>query len=257
MNYLITPNDRGTASEVVQFLEPTKLISYFPLSVSQATAAEKHDERLIGENFDFYNDLPNNDGTKSCSYLSLRIMDHFISDTYKKFEERKFVKDLQNIIEEFPKKFNPFQNVKSMPDVYDAYNLLSNNNLLKNKLEFIECFVNNYTIYSYELQKQFFRELESLKSTASSNSKSTFVVFHASIYVFAMSVFPPGELLVFKTHAINSALHGNGNGIVVNSTREYISEWVMQRLQDANVSRSSIPHMMIVKVLKNEQVKCW
>ena len=210
---------------------------------------------MIKENFDFYsdNDLPNNDGTNSCSYLSLGIIDHFISDTYRKFEERKFVNDVQNIIEEFPKKFNPFRDVKSMPDVYDAYNLLSNKNLLKNKFEFVECFVDNYTIYSYELQKRFFKELESLKSTATSNSKSTFAVFHASIYVLAMSVFPSGELLVFETHPINSALHGNGSGIIVNSTSEYdISEWVMQRLQNANVSHSSIPHMVIVKVLKNE-----
>ena len=249
------PNDRGTASEVVQLLEPTKLISYFPLSVSQATAVEKHDEKLIEENFDFYsnNDLPNNDGTNGCSYLSLGIIDHFISDTYRKFEERKFVNDVQNIIEEFPKKFNPFRDVKSMPDIYDAYNLLSNNNLLKNKFEFVECFVDNYTVYSYELQKRFFKELESLKSTATSNSKSTFAVFHASIYVFAMSAFPSGELLVLETHPINSALYGNGNGIIVNSTSEYdISEWVMQRLQNANVSHSSIPHMVTVKVLKNE-----
>ena len=213
------------------------------MSVSQATAVEKHDEKLIEGNFDFYSD---------CSYLCLGIIDHFISDTYRKFDERKFVNDVQNIIEEFPKKFNPFRNVKSMPDVYDAYNLLSNNNLLKNKFEFVECFVDNYTIYSYELQKRFFKELESLKSTATSNSKSTFAVFHASIYVFAMSASPSGELLVFETHPINSALHGNGNGIIVNSTSEYdISEWVMQRLQNANVSHSSIPHMVIVKVLKN------
>ena len=47
-----------------------------------------------------------------------------------------------------------------MLDVYDAYNLLSNNNLLKNKFEFIECFADNYTIYSCELQKRF---LESWK----------------------------------------------------------------------------------------------
>ena len=95
-----------------------------------------------------------------------------------------------------------------MPYVYDAYNLLSNNNLLKYKFEFVECFVDNYAIYSYELQKRFFRELESLKNTATSNSKSTFAVFHARIYVFAMSVFPSGELLVFETHPINSALRG-------------------------------------------------
>ena len=222
---------------------PKKLISFFPLSVSQATAVEKHDEKLIEGNFDFYSD---------CSYLCLGIIDHFISDTYRKFDERKFVNDVQNIIEEFPKKFNPFRDIKLMPDVYDAYNLLSNNNLLKNKFEFVECFVDNYTVYSYELQKRFFKELESLKSTATSNSKSTFAVLHASIYVFAMSAFPSGELLVFKTHPINSALHGNGNGIIVNSTSEYdISEWVMQRLQNANVSHSSIPHMVIVKVLKN------
>ena len=76
-------NDTGTASEVMQLLEPTKLISYFPLSVLQATAVEKHDEKLIEENFDFYSDsdLPNNDGTNSCSYLSLGIIDPFISDT--------------------------------------------------------------------------------------------------------------------------------------------------------------------------------
>ena len=81
-----------------------------------------------------------------------------------------------------------------------------------NKFEFVECFVENYTIYNYELQKRFFKELESLKSTATSNSKSTFAVFYASIYVFAMSAFPSGELLVSETHPINSALHGNGNG---------------------------------------------
>ena len=88
LNY--EPNDRGTASEVVQLLEPKKLISYFPLSVSQATAVEKHDEKLIKENFDFYsdNDLPNNDGRNSCSYLSLGIINHFISDTCRKFEQR-------------------------------------------------------------------------------------------------------------------------------------------------------------------------
>ena len=108
-----------------------------------------------------------------------------------------------------------------MPDVYDAYNLLSNNNLLKNKFEFVECFVDNYIIYGYELQKWFFRELESLKSTATSNCKSTFSVFHASIYVFAMSAFPSGVLLVLETHPINSALYGNGNGIIVNSTSEF------------------------------------
>ena len=239
----------------MQLLEQTKLISYFPLSVLKATAVEKHDEKLTEENFDFYSDsdLPNNDETNSCSYLSLGIIDHFISDTYRKFEERKFVNDVQNIIEEFPKKFNPFRDVKSVPDIYDAYNLLSNNNLLKNKFEFVECFVDNYTIYGCELQKRFFRELESLKSTATSNRKSTFSVFHASIYVFAMSTFPSGELLVLETHPINSALYGNGNGIIVNSTGKYdISEWVMQRLQNANVSHSSIPHMVIVKVLKNE-----
>ena len=103
------------------------------------------------------------------------------------------------------------------------------------------------------MQKRFFRELESLKSAATSNGKSTFAVFQASIYVFAISAFPSGELLVFETHPVNSVLHGNGNGIIINSTGEYdISEWVMQRLQNTNVGHSSIPHMVIVKILKNE-----
>ena len=93
---------------------PTKLLPKFPLSVSQAIAIEKHDEKLIEENFDSYsnNDLPSDDGTNSCSYLSLGIIDHFISDTYRKFEERNFVNSVQNIIDEFSKNFNPFHNVK-------------------------------------------------------------------------------------------------------------------------------------------------
>ena len=44
------PNGRGKASQVVQLINPTKLISYFPLLVLQATAVEEHDEKLIEEN---------------------------------------------------------------------------------------------------------------------------------------------------------------------------------------------------------------
>ena len=96
LNY--EPNDSGTTSKVVHLLEPMQLIPFFSFSVSQATPVEKHDKKLIEENLDFYsnNGLPNNDVVKSCSYLS----DHFISDTSKKFEERKFVNSVQNIIED-------------------------------------------------------------------------------------------------------------------------------------------------------------
>ena len=47
----------------MQLLEPTKLISYFALSVSQVAAVEKHDEKVIEGNFGFYsdNDRLNND----------------------------------------------------------------------------------------------------------------------------------------------------------------------------------------------------
>ena len=182
--------------KLCSYWSKTKLISYFPLSISQVTAVEAHDEKLIEENFDFCrdNDLPNNDGTNSCSYLSLGIFDHFISANQKKFEERDFVSDVQSITDKFTKKVNPFRNLESMPYVHDAYNLLSNNNLLRNQFELIGCFFDNYAIYGYELQKQFFRELKSLKRTATSNSKATFAVFHPSVYVFAISAFPSGEL---------------------------------------------------------------
>ena len=137
-----------------------------------------------------------------------------------------------------------------MPDVYDAYNPLSNNNLLKNKFEFIECFVDNYTIYSYELQKRFFRELESLLQPATVNQV---LPFSTQVFVFAISAFSSGELLVFETHPINSVLHRNFNGIIVNSTCEYdISEWVVQRSVPQWVVQRSIPRMVIVKILKNE-----
>ena len=39
LNYEL--NDRGTVSEIVQLLDPKRLVSYFLLSVSQAAAVEK------------------------------------------------------------------------------------------------------------------------------------------------------------------------------------------------------------------------
>ena len=63
MNYL-------TTNQMIGEQHP-KLCSYWSQQNSfQVTAVEKHDEKLI--------DLPNNDGTNSCSYLSLGIIDHFI-----------------------------------------------------------------------------------------------------------------------------------------------------------------------------------
>ena len=167
------PSGRGTSSEVVKLLETRKHIFYFPLSISQATAIEKHDEKLIVENFNFEEDidLPSNDGTNSCSYLSLGIVDHFASSTCKKIMEKKFVSDVESIIEEFPKRFNQVRNIKSMPDIHDAYKLLSRSNLLKNEFEFIECFVDNYAVYTYEFQNQFLMELRNLKSSAASKDR--------------------------------------------------------------------------------------
>ena len=167
------PSGRGTSTEVVKLSETRKRIFYFPLSISQATAIEKHDEKLIVENFNFEEDidLPSNDGTNSCSYLSLGIVDHFASSTCKKFMEKKFVSDVESIIEEFPKRFNQVRDIKSMPDIHDAYKLLSRSNLLKNEFKFIECFVDNHAVYTFEFQNQFLMELRNLKSSAASKDR--------------------------------------------------------------------------------------
>ena len=56
-----------------------------------------------------------------------------------------------------------------MVDVYEAYELLSRNHLLKHNFEFIEISVDNEKVFSNEVQTKLSKELSSLVATAVEN----------------------------------------------------------------------------------------
>ena len=56
-----------------------------------------------------------------------------------------------------------------MVDVYDAYELLSWNHLLKRNFEFIEILVGNEKVFSNEVQTKFSKGLSSLAATVVEN----------------------------------------------------------------------------------------
>ena len=163
MYYLIKNQMIGEQHpKLCSYWSKTKLI-YFPLSISQVTAVEAHVEKLIEENFDFCrdNDLPNNDRTNSCSYLSLGVIDHFITGTYKKFEERKFVSDIQSITKNFPRSLIHFATLNQCHMfmtliIYYQITIFSKINLSSSSVLLIIIQYYEYTI----LQKHFFRELD-------------------------------------------------------------------------------------------------
>lgn len=238
---------RGTAQDVLDMLAPSNEVIHIPLLVSQVTAVEKHDRQFVENNCMIENQTIENDATNSCSYLSLGIIDTLSAVEFKSFDESTFVENVSNIILEFPKRFNKVRDISLMPDVREAYTLLSKNNLLRNRFSFTELLVGNHPIYGYELQRQFLKELENANQLATRTDTSTFLVFHASLYVFVISVLAKGTIVIYETHPIEAENKGNGNGIIVKSVCKFeISEWIMKRLKSSNIPSSAIPHLAMV-----------
>ena len=92
-----------------------------------------------------------------------------------------------------------------MVDVYDAYELLSWNHLLKRNFEFIEILVGNEKVFSNEVQTKFSRGLSSLAATVVENKIRQFAILQANKCIFFVGAFPGNKFIVFETHPIDAA----------------------------------------------------
>ena len=129
-----------------------------------------------------------------------------------------------------------------MPDIRKAYNILSKNKLLSHVFDFTEIFVDNYEVYSFELQRQFLQQLQTEKDGPIERGKSPFMVFHIGTCVFAINVLKSGEYIVNEMHPIGPELSGNGNGTIVKTVCKYeLSQWVMIRCIFYRIESSVIP----------------
>ena len=102
-----------------------------------------------------------------------------------------------------------------MPDIRKAYDILSKNNLLNYVFDFTEIFLDNYEVYSFELQSNFLQQLQTAKDSSIKRVESSFMVFHIGVYIFVISVLKSGGNIVYEMHPIGPELSGDENGIIV------------------------------------------
>ena len=75
---------------------------------------------------------PSNDGTNCCSFLALKIVEAWHLDIQKTMTDwNVFAIIVEEIIEDFPRKINPFRDISLHYDVAEAKNILSKHSLIK------------------------------------------------------------------------------------------------------------------------------
>ena len=104
-------SERATVNEVMENLTEDSDVAITSLAVSQATALEFNDRKIVEANIDpeilQVTSIPDNDGTNACAFLSLGIVNQLIknkSEDYKSLAE--------SIIIDFQKKFNIYREKK-------------------------------------------------------------------------------------------------------------------------------------------------
>ena len=148
------------------------------------------------------------------------------------------------VIREFPKSFNRLRNVNEMYAVDKAYSILNSHNLLKRTYEFTDKCIDNYIIYSHEIQSESKNVLEELEGRAVALKQSQSLIFHAGIYIFAMCVVPNGEIIILETHPIQEEPRRNGNGLLlVSKSIDEIFAWIFKRASQAPVAVSCAPFL--------------
>ena len=158
------PEERKTVHCLKSLLENQAHVFIVPLSVSQLTALEQYDRGKISGGSDFQiMSRPDNDATNACSFLCLGIIDRFSSEDLQTFDMERFVVTVESIILDFSRKVNKVRDYSMMPDIREAYDILSKNKLLSHVFDFTKIFVYNYEVHSFELQSKFLQQLQTAK----------------------------------------------------------------------------------------------
>ena len=147
----------------------------------------------------------------------------------------------------YPQSFNSFRETARLYDTYEAYDILCSNNLLHNKFEFQEYLVENEAIYSFGLQREIMKGIDSMQNSAKELNSPVGCIFHFSIYIFSLLVFRSDEIIIIDSHPISEEIGENGNGIIVHSlSKEKIYNWIMKHVMQSKVLSKSVPAMIIL-----------
>ena len=247
------PSERCMTNSLLFWKKEEGDLKTIPLEVSQASALQASDLSFIVEaasdtEMPTSTIAPENDGTNSCAFLTLGIIDSLLNWSSDKLVEGDHLfAAVSSVITRFPRAFNKYRDASKMVDISEAAAILSNNGLLSNDIEFHEEIFHNETVYSYAFQKYLENAFFSSQERAMSEGAAVFAVFQATCYLFAIAILPDGQLMAFETHPLDESVGGNGNGIIVisKSVSKFL-QWISLRLFTANVSSACTPYLFVV-----------
>lgn len=251
------PRERVTAQDICEYLKhddvsfPCRNIT---LKCSQSTAAEQFFDLnasiRCGEN------IPN-DGTNSCAFLSVLIMDKLISEgddlpeTIDEWEE--IAESVADIITNAPSRFNHLRDISKEYDAVESYNLLTKAGLMTSAYEFSEEFliVPNSKLYSQEGRSFFLKAVRELHTT---DDIPRVAVYTCGGYAFIIGC-KASRFFIVDTHCIRADMGGNGNGMIkvfpsgdADSARRLCS-WIWKRLRSSNVKNTYQSLAVAVRLL--------
>ena len=61
------------------------------------------------------------------------------------------------------------------------------------------------------------KEINNMQNSAKELNSHIGCIFHFSIYIFSLLVFPSNEIIIIDSHPISEEIGGNGNGINAHS----------------------------------------
>ena len=88
--------------------------------------------------------------------------------------------------------------------------------------------------------------IDNMQNSAKELNSPRGCIFHFSIYIFSLLVFPINEIIIIDSHPISQEIGGNGNIIIVHSlSKEKIYNWIMKRVMQSKVLSKSVPAIII------------
>ena len=106
--------------------------------------------------------------------MCLGIIDRFSSEDSQTFDMERFAAIVERIIFDFSRDVNKVCDYSTMPDIREAYDILSKNKLLSHVFDFTKIFLYNYEVHSFELQSKFLQQLQTAKDSSIERGESSF-----------------------------------------------------------------------------------
>ena len=233
------------------------------LSMSQESAMESynlHAAQAIANSVMPSLQLPTNNGSNSCAFLSLAICDDITSQLTaiapNDLSEEEFSFMLKTAAERqilhLPSSVNQVRDVKKFYDISEAYAIMKNSKILLYEYDFYEKIQDpeENDFLKKSGSEAFTRSLKEL-----ADEETVLAVFSLDKYCFTIGV-AKGKLFVIETHKISCAVGGNGNGIIkmypdksIHSVTA-LSYWIRRRLQISGLKKAAGQSLLVIKKLE-------